>query len=162
MSDEELDLAWKPNKRPQSTIAINFSIDLHDLFKIGNSISDLHAAVYAKKRAVYSQTSELRDLEKRLRAIEERLSSAGIKPGSLNNQPNIRKQQSSQNDSFDTSTTASSEKIDYEAKNSHLNTDYLLSPQIRSRYNRKNEDIQNSITTNMLPPSPATSEVLIR
>ncbi|POS86345.1 hypothetical protein EPUL_001419, partial [Erysiphe pulchra] len=158
MSDEELDLAWKPNKRPQSTIAINFSIDLHDLFKISNSVSDLHAAVYAKKRAVSSQTSELREIEKRLRAIDERLSRAGIKPVSLNNNQNARRQPSSQNDTFHTSTTASSDKIDYEGKNSHSNTDYILSPQIRSRSNRKNEDIQNTITTNMLPPTPAISE----
>ncbi|KAI6250890.1 hypothetical protein HI914_01008 [Erysiphe necator] len=110
MSDEELDLAWKPNKRPQSTIAQNFSIDLHDLFKISNSISDLHATVYAKKRAVYTQTSELREIERRLREIEERLTSAGIQPVSLNHNHNMRRQQSSQNDSFNTTSSISTDK----------------------------------------------------
>lgn len=100
MSIEEMDLAWKSNKRPQSTIAQNFSIDLHDLFKIGNSISDLDAAVSAKKRAVSSQTLELKALEARLKLTEERLKKAGINPSSLNESQTSRRQQNSINNTF--------------------------------------------------------------
>jgi len=73
MSDEALDREWKPNGRPQSTMARSFSLALNDLFKIDNSIADLDAAVSEKKRVVSSQTSELEALEARLRATEERL-----------------------------------------------------------------------------------------
>ncbi|RKF62640.1 hypothetical protein GcC1_145002 [Golovinomyces cichoracearum] len=104
MSMEKMDLAWKSNKRPQSTIAQNFSIDLHDLFKIGNSISDLDAAVSAKKRAVSSQTLELKALEARLKLAEERLKKAGINPSSLNKPQTGRPQQTSISNTFHTSS----------------------------------------------------------
>ncbi|RQM04963.1 hypothetical protein DH86_00003702, partial [Scytalidium sp. 3C] len=73
MSDDEFDKDWKPTGRPQSTMARSFSLALNDLFKIDNSIADLDAAVFEKKRAVSSQTSELEALEARLRETEERL-----------------------------------------------------------------------------------------
>jgi len=76
MSDDELDREWKPNGRPQSTMARSFSLALNDLFKIDNSLADLDAAVSEKKQKVSSQTSELEALEARLKATEERLKAA--------------------------------------------------------------------------------------
>jgi len=76
MSDDELDREWKPNARPQSTMARSFSLALNDLFKIDNSLADLDAAVSEKKQQVSSQTSELEALEARLKATEERLKAA--------------------------------------------------------------------------------------
>ncbi|RFU23546.1 hypothetical protein B7463_g12792, partial [Scytalidium lignicola] len=73
MSDDEFDKDWKPSGRPQSTMARSFSLALNDLFKIDNSIADLDAAVFEKKKAVSTQTSELEALEARLRETEERL-----------------------------------------------------------------------------------------
>ncbi|KAH8601816.1 hypothetical protein B0O99DRAFT_680932 [Bisporella sp. PMI_857] len=73
MSDHELDQEWKPNNRPQSTMAKSFSLALNDLFKIDNSVADLDAAVSEKKHKVSTQTSELEALEARLKATEERL-----------------------------------------------------------------------------------------
>jgi len=83
MSDEEMDRDWKPSTRPQSTMARSFSLALNDLFKIDNSLADLDAAVYEKKKAVSTQTSELEALEARLKATEERLkkASGGSPPG---------------------------------------------------------------------------------
>ncbi|CZR68009.1 uncharacterized protein PAC_17908 [Phialocephala subalpina] len=83
MSDEEMDREWKPSARPQSTMARSFSLALNDLFKIDNSLADLDAAVYEKKKAVSTQTSELEALEARLKATEERLmkASGGSPPG---------------------------------------------------------------------------------
>jgi len=78
MSDDELDQEWKPNGRPQSTMARSFSAALNDVFKIDNSLADLDAAVEQKKRAVSSQSQELEALEGRLRATEERLRSRQV------------------------------------------------------------------------------------
>jgi len=75
MSDDQLDQEWKPNGRPQSTMARSFSAALNDVFKIDNSLADLDAAVEQKKRAVSSQSQELEALEARLRATEDRLRS---------------------------------------------------------------------------------------
>lgn len=80
MSDEEIDREWKPSARPQSTMAKSFSLALNDLFKIDNSLADLDAAVYEKKQAVSTQTSELEALEARLKATEERLKKAAASP----------------------------------------------------------------------------------
>ncbi|KAH8811604.1 hypothetical protein F5884DRAFT_854945 [Xylogone sp. PMI_703] len=73
MADDDFDKDWKPTGRPQSTMAQSFSLALNDLFKIDNSIADLDAAVFEKKQAVSTQTSELEALEARLRETEERL-----------------------------------------------------------------------------------------
>jgi hypothetical protein len=49
LTDVELDKNWKPSgRRPQSTMARNFSDALNDLFKIDNSIADLDAKVDQK------------------------------------------------------------------------------------------------------------------
>lgn len=83
MTDEELEFSWNSNRRPQSTIAQNFSLTLNELFKIENCISDLDAAVYEKKKAVSTQTLELKELEERLKATEEQLKRAGIDPSPI-------------------------------------------------------------------------------
>ncbi|KAJ4415033.1 hypothetical protein N0V85_002893 [Neurospora sp. IMI 360204] len=95
MTDEELDRDWKPNgRRPQSTVARNFSQELMDIFRIDKDITDL--ADQADKRSVSAnanasatididldtrkqevdkKTSELEALEARLREMEEKLKS---------------------------------------------------------------------------------------
>ncbi|KAL9126703.1 MAG: hypothetical protein Q9217_004283 [Psora testacea] len=64
---------WKPNGRPQSTIARNFSASLHNVFDIDNNLGGLTQSVEQKKKAVDSQTKELEALEARLKETEERL-----------------------------------------------------------------------------------------
>ncbi|KAK3396732.1 hypothetical protein B0T20DRAFT_357075 [Sordaria brevicollis] len=103
MTDEELDRDWKPNgRRPQSTVARNFSQELMDIFRIDKDITDLddqvdkrsvsanananastastaNAAIDidldTRKQEVDKKTSELEALEARLREMEERLKS---------------------------------------------------------------------------------------
>ncbi|KAL1890234.1 hypothetical protein Sste5346_008388 [Sporothrix stenoceras] len=75
MSDEELDRDWKPNgRRPQSTIARSFSLELMDIFRIENSVADLDEQVDKRKQQVTSQTTELEALEARIREMEAMLS----------------------------------------------------------------------------------------
>ncbi|KAI9852078.1 MAG: hypothetical protein M1838_001875 [Thelocarpon superellum] len=73
MADADGD--WRPNNRPQSTIARSFSAALNDAFKIDvdADLGNLSNAVEQKKQAVSSQSQELEALEARLRATEERL-----------------------------------------------------------------------------------------
>lgn len=73
---DDPDHGWKPNKRPQSTIARNFMTELDSLFKLDGGIEDLDRTVHEKKAAVSTQTKELEALEARLRAAEERLNQA--------------------------------------------------------------------------------------
>lgn len=98
MTDNELDRDWKPNgRRPQSTIARNFSQELMDIFRIDKDITDLDVQVdkrsvsananasandatididlNTRKQEVDKKTSELEALEARLREMEERLKS---------------------------------------------------------------------------------------
>ncbi|MCJ1274694.1 hypothetical protein MMC21_002492 [Puttea exsequens] len=70
MADEE---EWKPNGRPQSTIARNFSASLNDAFAIDSKLDDLAQSVEQKKQAVNSQNAELEALEAKLRETEDRL-----------------------------------------------------------------------------------------
>ncbi|KAL9099310.1 MAG: hypothetical protein Q9163_005178, partial [Psora crenata] len=71
MADKDDD--WKPNGRPQSTIARNFSASLHDVFDIDKNLGGLSQSLEQKKKAVDSQTKELEALEARLKETEERL-----------------------------------------------------------------------------------------
>jgi len=72
MSNDDGD--WKPNGRPQSTMARNFSASLNDAFAIhDNSLDGLLQSVEQKKQAVDSQNQELEALEARLRETEQRL-----------------------------------------------------------------------------------------
>ncbi|CAK7272057.1 hypothetical protein SEPCBS57363_004938 [Sporothrix epigloea] len=74
MSDEELNRDWKPNgRRPQSTIARSFSLELMDIFRIENSVADLDELVDRRKQQVNSQTTELQSLEARIREMEAML-----------------------------------------------------------------------------------------
>ncbi|KIH95160.1 hypothetical protein SPBR_03522 [Sporothrix brasiliensis 5110] len=91
MSDEELDRDWKPNgRRPQSTIARSFSLELMDIFRIENSVADLDEQVDKRKQQVTSQTTELEALEARIREMEAMLNknknpAAGASPTSPRN-----------------------------------------------------------------------------
>ncbi|KAF2016845.1 hypothetical protein BU24DRAFT_419900 [Aaosphaeria arxii CBS 175.79] len=67
------DAGWKPNNRPQSTIARNFMSELDDLFKIDGGIDDLDKNIHQKKQTVSDHTQQLEALEARLKATEERL-----------------------------------------------------------------------------------------
>ncbi|KAF1944212.1 hypothetical protein EJ02DRAFT_452585 [Clathrospora elynae] len=73
---QDPDHGWKPNKRPQSTIALNFMSELDNLFKLDGDLDTLDKTVHQKKQAVSTQTQELEALEARLRAAEERLNQA--------------------------------------------------------------------------------------
>ncbi|KAF2732023.1 hypothetical protein EJ04DRAFT_441788 [Polyplosphaeria fusca] len=76
------DRGWKPNNRPQSTMARNFLSELDDLFKINGSIDDLDNNVHQKKQAVTTHSQELEALEARLRETEARLQQAKTSPPS--------------------------------------------------------------------------------
>ncbi|KAF1852081.1 uncharacterized protein K460DRAFT_373941 [Cucurbitaria berberidis CBS 394.84] len=73
---EDPDHGWKPNKRPQSTVARNFMSELDNLFKLDGDLDTHHKNLHEKKQAVSTQTQELEALEARLRAAEERLKEA--------------------------------------------------------------------------------------
>lgn len=76
------DRGWKPNGRPQSTLAQNFSAALDDLFKIDGGLDDLSKHVHQRKQTVTIQSEELQALEARLRETEERLKRAKTSPPS--------------------------------------------------------------------------------
>ncbi|MCJ1297466.1 hypothetical protein MMC08_000252 [Hypocenomyce scalaris] len=73
MAGKESESDWKPNGRPQSTIARSFSASLNDAFMIDSKLDGLAQSVEQKKQAVSSQSQELEALESRLRETEERL-----------------------------------------------------------------------------------------
>lgn len=73
---EDPDHGWKPNGRPQSTIARNFMSELDDLFKLDGDLDSLDKNVHQKKQAVSSHNQELEALEAKLRETEERLKQA--------------------------------------------------------------------------------------
>ncbi|KZM19201.1 uncharacterized protein EKO05_0006413 [Ascochyta rabiei] len=73
---EDPDHAWKPNNRPQSTVARNFMNELDSLFNLDSSLDTLDKTVHDKKQAVSTQAQELEALHKRLREAEERLNKA--------------------------------------------------------------------------------------
>ncbi|CAK7275484.1 hypothetical protein SEPCBS119000_006714 [Sporothrix epigloea] len=92
MSDEELNRNWKPNgRRPQSTIARSFSLELMDIFRIENSVADLDEQVERRKQQVTSQASELESLEARIREMEAmlELSKSGA-VGTASGSPHVR------------------------------------------------------------------------
>jgi hypothetical protein len=74
--DHEWKQGWKPNNRPQSTVALNFMTELDSLFKLDGDLDTLDKNVHQKKQAVSTQTQELEALEARLRAAEDRLKQA--------------------------------------------------------------------------------------
>ncbi|KAJ4402217.1 hypothetical protein N0V91_007425 [Didymella pomorum] len=75
-SVQDPDAGWKPNNRPQSTVARNFMTELDALFNLDSSLDTLDKTVHEKKQAVNTQAQELEALQRRLREAEERLSQA--------------------------------------------------------------------------------------
>ncbi|KAF3046806.1 hypothetical protein E8E11_004337 [Didymella keratinophila] len=75
-SVQDPDAGWKPNNRPQSTVARNFMTELDALFNLDSSLDTLDKTVHEKKQAVSTQAQELEALQRRLREAEERLSQA--------------------------------------------------------------------------------------
>ncbi|KAL1605310.1 hypothetical protein SLS60_004858 [Paraconiothyrium brasiliense] len=74
------DAGWKPNNRPQSTVARNFMSELDDLFRLDGGIDLLDKNVHQKKQAVTTRAQELEALEAKLRETEERLNQARNSP----------------------------------------------------------------------------------
>jgi len=84
---------WRPNNRPQSTVARNFSAALDELFRIDGGIEDVNTNVDKKTHAVATQTRELEALEQRLKETEARLkraSSHSPRPTGLNRKASDR------------------------------------------------------------------------
>ncbi|KAF2199629.1 hypothetical protein GQ43DRAFT_111086 [Delitschia confertaspora ATCC 74209] len=86
-----MDHSWKPNGRPQSTLAQNFSAALDDLFQINGGLDALSKNVHRRKQTVTIQTSELEQLEARLRETEERLKLVKSSPTSLTRKDSQRR-----------------------------------------------------------------------
>ncbi|KAL7798238.1 hypothetical protein V8C37DRAFT_249630 [Trichoderma ceciliae] len=78
-TDEELDRNWQPNgRRPQSTIARNFSMELEDIFNLDDAKAELQQSLDTRKHNIGKNTEELATLEARLREMEQRLNAAGL------------------------------------------------------------------------------------
>ncbi|KAF2675960.1 hypothetical protein K458DRAFT_425124 [Lentithecium fluviatile CBS 122367] len=77
---DDPDYGWKPNNRPQSTVARNFMSELDDLFRLDGGIDVLDKNVHQKKQAVSTHAQELEALEAKLRETEERLKRAKSSP----------------------------------------------------------------------------------
>ncbi|KAL7819286.1 hypothetical protein V8C44DRAFT_133367 [Trichoderma aethiopicum] len=74
-TDEELDRNWQPNgRRPQSTIARNFQLELEDIFNLDETKAELQQSYDTRKYNVAKTNEELATLEARLREMEQRLS----------------------------------------------------------------------------------------
>ncbi|KIW62647.1 hypothetical protein PV04_10804 [Phialophora macrospora] len=71
-SEQNPDAGFQPNGRPQSTIALDFSAALDDLFKL-NGIGALEESVEQKKETVNTRKYELEDLETKLREADNKL-----------------------------------------------------------------------------------------
>lgn len=99
-SVQDPDAGWKPNNRPQSTVARNFMDELDTLFNLDGSLDNLDKTIYEKKQAVNTQAQELEALQRRLREAEERLNQATV-----NSPP--KKKDTAAVPSKDKSTTAS-------------------------------------------------------
>ncbi|ROW06619.1 hypothetical protein VMCG_04247 [Cytospora schulzeri] len=81
LEDDALDREWKPNgRRPQSTIARSFSLELQDIFRIDDSITELDTKLEERKQNVQTRASELEALERRIKEMEERLKRNGKNP----------------------------------------------------------------------------------
>ncbi|EHK15545.1 uncharacterized protein TRIVIDRAFT_38123 [Trichoderma virens Gv29-8] len=76
-TDEELDRNWQPNgRRPQSTIARNFQLELEDIFNLDETKAELQQSYDTRKYNINKNTEELTSLEARLREMEQRLNAA--------------------------------------------------------------------------------------
>ncbi|GFP52112.1 hypothetical protein ACSS6W_003887 [Trichoderma asperelloides] len=78
-TDEELDRNWQPNgRRPQSTIARNFQLELEDIFNLDEQKAELQESLDTRSYNIGKNNEELASLEERLREMEKRLNAAGI------------------------------------------------------------------------------------
>ncbi|KAM0512735.1 hypothetical protein ACHAPE_008615 [Trichoderma viride] len=78
-TDEELDRNWQPSgRRPQSTIARNFQMELEDIFGLDEQKAELQESYDTRNYNIGKNTQELASLEERLREMEQRLNAAGI------------------------------------------------------------------------------------
>ncbi|OOF99572.1 hypothetical protein ASPCADRAFT_1248 [Aspergillus carbonarius ITEM 5010] len=73
MSDAELDREWKPNRRPQSTMAQAFSTALDSAFSLDSDVNHLSQTIDQKRHQMMIQTRELEQLQAKIREAEERL-----------------------------------------------------------------------------------------
>ncbi|TVY67414.1 hypothetical protein LSUE1_G006580 [Lachnellula suecica] len=155
MSDDELDREWKPNARPQSTMARSFSLALNDLFKIDNSLADLDAAVSEKKKAVSSQTSELEALEARLKAAEERLKARGVSPAakSSTGRSSPRQRVPLGQDTFSPTSPSKTEQ-----PTSPLSSEFSQRPATANRPQTGKAEGRPESRPGALPPTPGSSE----
>ncbi|KAB8257150.1 hypothetical protein BDV32DRAFT_152659 [Aspergillus pseudonomiae] len=71
MSDA--DQGWKPNGRPQSTMAQAFSSTLDSLFALDSDVHHLEQTVDERKFQMMIQSRELEELQAKIRATEARL-----------------------------------------------------------------------------------------
>ncbi|KAM0469971.1 hypothetical protein ACHAPX_010226 [Trichoderma viride] len=78
-TDEELDRNWQPSgRRPQSTIARNFQMELEDIFGLDEQKAELQESYDTRNYNIGKNTQELASLEERLREMEQRLNAVGI------------------------------------------------------------------------------------
>ncbi|ODH39745.1 hypothetical protein ACO22_01791 [Paracoccidioides brasiliensis] len=71
MSDTEEE--WKPNGRPQSTMARSLAATLDNLFMLDSEVESLTTSVHYKQQMVTIQNRELEALQARIREAEMRL-----------------------------------------------------------------------------------------
>ncbi|KAE8149337.1 hypothetical protein BDV25DRAFT_140896 [Aspergillus avenaceus] len=71
MSDA--DQGWKPNGRPQSTMAQAFSSALDSAFALDSNVHRLSQTVDERKYQMMVQNRELEELQAKIQAAEERL-----------------------------------------------------------------------------------------
>ncbi|KAK2742803.1 hypothetical protein FQN57_005094 [Myotisia sp. PD_48] len=92
MSD--IDAEWKPNGRPQSTMARSLAATLDNVFMLDTDVDHLSNSIHFKKQMVTIQNRELEALEAKIRAAEQRLKqqNGGQDPSSPNgrNSPHRR------------------------------------------------------------------------
>ncbi|PGH12802.1 hypothetical protein AJ79_04026 [Helicocarpus griseus UAMH5409] len=75
MSDTEGE--WKPNGRPQSTMALSLAAALDDAFMLDSEVDHLSNSVTYKQHLVKIQNRELEALEAKIRETERRLKARG-------------------------------------------------------------------------------------
>jgi len=133
-------------------MARSFSLALNDLFKIDNSLADLDAAVYEKKKALSTQTSELEALEARLKATEERLklASGASPPGKSSTGRSSPRSRVPLGDTFKEGEQATS-PLATEFRNSRPNTG-------RQTKEGRTQDGYSARMPGALPPTPGASE----
>ncbi|KAJ5973068.1 uncharacterized protein N7479_002986 [Penicillium vulpinum] len=85
MSD--MDREWKPNGRPQSTMAQAFSSALDSAFMLDSDVNNLSQTIDQKKQQVLIQSRELEELQNRIREAERLLQSRSFGRDNTSSQP---------------------------------------------------------------------------